>query len=378
VVVPSRTTNYTLGKVGGLTNQKVSAVAEASVQNPGAGFLLPFGYDGSGAGLQCLKTGSGNKAAGCTGFAIGSGNFGILASPRYRIFPGSANGGGQDPYIMADIDLGIDHSLQPYLSGSVYCDADGGPPSCPGYNNKAPYTDGNYAATQPGQVLNDPGPGLFSGGFTVNGCLISVPRLAHPDGFLATGSCGQANDNSGPSGPPLLPADTFGSLSPNLNGSHITRYLIGGTLSALWSSCYQGKGPAGSTPNPLADPIDKQIGGTNVWTGSLPTEDGCLSTAMQAKLDTTPIFTSAIAGSPRFGIVPVVNPANGRKGTPINGFEGVFLDSASGMGGKVDAITAWVFPLNWIQPGQVNGGGNGTFSGGAYVANLCSLPAANC
>lgn len=380
VVVPSRTANYTLGKVGGLSNQKVSAVAEASVQNPGSGFLLPFGFDGGGAGLQCLKTGSGNKAAGCTGFAIGSGNFGVLNSPRYRVLPASASGGGNDPVLLADIALGVDHPLNVYVSGNDICDATKTPPNCTQYNKVAPFDNGNYVAPQPGQTLNDPGPGIFSASpntFQVSGCTITVPRLGHPDGFVASGSCAQAN-TFGPSAP-YLATDTFGSTSPNLNGSHISKYLVSGSVSPIWTACYAGKGPAGYTPNAATDPIDRQIAGVNVWAGSATTEDGCLSTLMQSKADATPIFTSALATSPRFGVVPVVGSiCSGRSACPITGFDGVFLSSASGKGNKVDAITAWVFPLNWIQPGQVNGGGNGTFNGGAYVANLCSLPAGNC
>jgi hypothetical protein len=53
----------------------------------------------------------------------------------------------------------------------------------------------------------------------------------------------------------------------------------------------------------------------------------------------------------------------------------VFLDSAVAKAGIVDAISAWVFPLSLIQSVPVGSGpGLGSYSGGPYVANLCSLP----
>jgi hypothetical protein len=385
VAIPTQSVRYTFGRAGGLKAQGISALATASLQQSNASYLLPFGYaDGSGNGLQCLKTGSGNKAAGCTGFAIGSGQFGVLNSPRYRVFPGSAPGGGQNPFLMADIDLGVDHILTvaPAGGGGEVCDAVGTPPNCLAYNNTPPYNNANYAAPQPGQTLNDPGPGLFNAdqnSFSVDGCTISTPRLAHPDRFQATGDCTQANPTSGPTGPMLNSADTFGS-SAALNGVHVTRYMIGGPNNPLFTSCYAAKGPGGTTPDPGANPIDATdaASGQNVWAGSATTEDGCLSAALAGmNTSSAPIFTADMVSSPRFGIVPVVASGHGRSAQAITGFLGVFLDMAFGNGNKVDAIQAWVFPLNLIQ-GGTGDPGLGTYTGAPPVANLCSLRAGNC
>ena len=173
--------------------------------------------------------------------------------------------------------------------------------------------------------------------------------------------------------------DSFGS-SDTLNGVDVTSYLVGGTSNSYFMSCYSGQGPGGMTPDPLSQAIDATIRGTNIWTGSATTEDGCLSTAVQGmSASSPPIFTSAITDSPRFGVVPVVSTANGRNSEAIDGFVGVYLDMAYGTNNKVDAIEAWVFPLNLIQPaGAGNGSGLGFSSGGPLVANLCSLDAGNC
>jgi Putative Flp pilus-assembly TadE/G-like len=387
VVIPGQTVKYSFGKVGGLTQQGISAVAEASVQSPGAGFLLPFGYaPAGGGGLECLKTGSGKKAAGCTGFAIGSGQFGVLDSPRYRICfnacPATSPGAGNSSVVMGDITLGIDHRLNIFTSQPDICDATSTPPNCTGYNSAAPYDDANSASPLTGQTLNDPGPALFNAdqnAFTVGGCVIDTPRFSHPDGFLASDSCQADNPSTGPAWPHMSSADTFGS-NDAINGVHITSYLVGGTTNSYFTSCYNGKGPGGVTPNPSVQAIDATVSGTNVWTGSATTEDGCLSSAIQdMPAGSPPIFTSAIASSPRFGVVPVVTPANGRHGEAIDGFLGVYFDMAFGTGKKVDAVDAWVFPLNLIQPASTgNGSGLGLYLGGPFVTNLCSLQAENC
>ena len=386
VVIPTQTVNYSLGKAGGLTSQGISALAEASVQNPGQ-YILPFAFAvGGGNGLQCLKTGSGNKAVGCTGFAVGPGQFAVLDSPRYRICfnscPASSSSAGNTSVVMGDIDLGIDHRLNRFTSPPDVCDSTGPPPNCTGYNAAAPYDNANTAAPLTGQTLNDPGPALFNtdqNNFTIGSCTISTPRLNHPDGFQASGSCAADNPTSGPVGPLLSSADSFGSHDA-LNGVHITRYLIGGTSNPLFASCYVGKGPGGMTPDPSQQPIDAAVFGTNVWTGSAATEDGCLSTAMNFLSTTSsPIFSSDIINSPRFGVVPVVTPSNGRGGLTIIGSVGVFLDLAFGTNNKVDAVTAWVFPWNFIQSVIVgSGSGLGIYIGGPFVTNLCSLSAGNC
>lgn len=387
VVIPDQAVKYSFGRAGGLTSQGVSALAEASVQTPG-GFTLPFAFAVGGAnGLQCLKTGSGSKASGCTGFAVGTGQFAVLDSPRYRVCfnscPASSPSSGNTSVVMADINLGLDHRLSIFTSPPDICDAVGPPPNCSGYNTAPPYDNANTAAPLTGQTLNDPGPALFNtdlNSFTIGGCVISTPRLNHPDGFQASDSCAADNPTSGPVGPYLTSADSFGSHD-TLNGVHITRYLIGGTASPGFTSCYTGKGPGGMTPDPSTQAIDATVAGTNVWTGTATTEDGCLSAEMRlVSTNSPPIFKVDIIHSPRFGVVPVVIPSNGSGGETIVGLLGVFLDTASGTtSNKVDAIAAWVFPLNLIQTTDVgSGSGGGVFGGGPFVANLCSLIAGNC
>jgi hypothetical protein len=283
---------------------------------------------------------------------------------------------------MGDIDLGIDHRLNIMTSPPGICDATGTQRNCTNYNTTSPFDNANSATPLTGQTLNDPGPALFNAdqnSFTIGGCTIDTPRLAHPDGFEATGTCTSDNPTAGAACPCLSSADSFGG-GDTLNGVHISNYLVGGTNNSYFASCYAGKGPGGMTPDPSNQAVDVAVSGGNIWTGSATTEDGCLSTAMQGmSTSSRPIFTSAIAASPRFGIVPVVTPVNGRHGEPIDGFLGVYLDMAFGTSNKVDAVEAWVFPLNLVQPAGTGGGaGLGFYGGGPFVTNLCSLQAGNC
>jgi Flp pilus assembly protein TadG len=403
VAIPGRTVNYTFGKAGGLTRQGVSAVGEASVQNPGSGYVLPFGYSSAGgSGLQCLKTGSGNQAAVCTGFAVGSGQFGVLDSPRYRVCfnscPASSNSAGNNTVVMGDINLGIDHGLRQYGGGQVICDSVPTSNGCNGYNNTLPYNQADYMVPLTGQTLNNPAPALFNADvnpFSIGstGCTISTPRLFHPTGFQATDNCASDNPTAGASGPYLGSQDSLGSSHVNaLNGAHITQFLVptgastDPTTNPAWS-CYSGLTPP---PDPRSDPIDKPANGPNIW---LP-GDPCLSAAISARAaspacsppatQACPLFTAAIVKSPRFGIVPVVQSSNGSNPQQITGFLGVYLDLAFGKkldksNGSVDSLLAWVFPLDLIQSFNVgNGPGLGSFNGGPFVANLCSLVAGNC
>ena len=383
VVIPTQTVAYTFGKAGGLKTQGVSALATASLKFQGAGYLLPFGYASGGAGgLQCLKTGSGGKAQGCTGFATGSGQFGVLNSPRFVVLPGTATSGGNDPIIMADIDLGIDHLLTNSATKGASEVCDGTPPPgptahCPAYNNSSPYDNANYAVPQTGQTLNDPGPALFNAdknSFSVDSCTISTPRFAHADGFQASNDCNQANSR-GENGPALTAADSFGS-SLTLNGVQITKYLINGTSSPFWTSCYAGTLPGGGSPDPTAQAIDAQNSANqNEWAAG----DACFSNDMAAMNSSSPaIFSSDIINSPRFGVVPVIANGNGSQAQEITGFFGVFLDLAFGTGSKVDAVQAWVFPLNLIQGGTADSAKISAFNGQPPPPNLCSLPANNC
>ena len=384
VAIPTQNVSYTFGKAGGLRSQGVSAVATASLQGQSPGYLLPFGFTGGASGLQCLKTGSGANARPCNvGFAIGSGQFGVLNSPRYRVLPGNSPS-GTNGVIMADIDLGIDHLLKIGPPASNICDAAQSPPNCLAYNNVlGAYDYADYAAPQTGGTLNDPGPALFNADqnpFPVanSGCVISTPRLAHGDGFQAKNDC-TFDNTPGAGGPFLNSVDTFGS-SANLNGEHITRYLIGGTGNPYWTSCYAGQGPDADL-NPSNDPIDEVISNKNVWSGSGTNEDACLSNAMAGMNNTSPaIFSTSLIDSPRFGVVPVVNPVPGRSfgGEQITGFLGVFIDQAFGQNDHVDSIESWVFPLNLIQGGIANDEKIGAFTGAPPIANLCSLSAGNC
>jgi hypothetical protein len=409
VAIPKQNVNYTFARAGGITGQLVSAQAEASLQNAVVGYELPYAYPSTGAtGLQCLKTGSGGSTnnTACTGFSLGSGAFGEVFSPRYLVYPGTPTGTGNDPVIEVDIDLGIDHALNINPSGANpnICDYNGTAPNCSGYNNSPPYDNANAVVTQTGQTLDQSGPALYNADqnpFSLDGCTFTVPRLNHPDGFQASGTCSQDNPTAGPDGPTLSSSDSFGSGLP-LNGVHITNYLIGSvatpndpTSSALYKSCYEAQGPPGDqSPSPSSDAIDKQVNGQNVWTYGFAGghEDACLSLGIQTLAASaapgcgpppatttcpSPIFSTDIVKSPRFGVVPVVqNPSTGKKGLAILQFDGVFLYDASGHTGKVDAINAWIFPLWMIQTGPALGaGGGGLFSQGPLVANLCSLTA---
>jgi|GEM_PF-4250557 len=382
VAIPTQTVKYTFARAAGLTGQHVSALATASLQTAGTQYLLPFPWVG-GYGAGCLKNVK-NPNSQCGGsFKTGPGSLGMLNSPRYQIFPGYSTAKGNNPFVQADIALGIDHRLNVQGSAPEVCDAE--PPtqqsSCATYNNAAPYDDANAVVVLVGQDLTEATQPLFTGGFTVDGCTVNVPRLAHPDGFvLLASNCSAANPSGGPSGPDLAPADTFGSSYP-LNGVHITRYLIGGTSSPLWIACY---GSSGLDPsvNPIDDDFDPGSGNSS-WTGG----DSCLSDAMANSFAnvpgvTVPIFATDIVASPRFGIVPVVGSSCSTGNSvpcPIVGFDGVFLDMAYSQGGKVSAIAAWAFPLNWIAPGPAGGtGGIGPYNGGPFVTDLCSLPAGNC
>lgn len=489
VLIPAQNVNFTLGRLGGNTTQAVSAMAEASLSSAGAGAELPFAFcinttspptncasGGPIYGLGCLKNGS--QGVACTGASVGPGNFGGTFSPRYLIYPGSIGSPGNDPVLMADIDEGLDHPLivneiAPSQSNNT-CDYDKTAPQCAQYNSSFPFKSGNAVVTVTGQELNESGPGLFTGGFTLDNCTF-VPRFNHPNSFFASGNCSGDNPTSGftPACPCLSPS-TAASLGSTfqLNGVHIADYLISsrmdtatvtngsdsvadtsitsadqgsvvtgmgiptgtyvGTVSAgsgfllsssatsqvnvfatadgtsviittnsnnpetssLYMNCYQGQGPSGDkNPSPTGDAIDATSGGNNVWSFGDPNEeDGCLSTQIQSLANspmcsTTPvpascqIFSSSIVDSPRFGTVPVVESVTGKKGDAIASFDDVFIYQSAGKGGKVDSISAWIFPSWMVQTGPGGGPPVGPPEQGALTANLCSLaatPGPNC
>ena len=416
VVIPGRVVNYTLGKVGGLTTQGVSALAYASIQTANANNVLPFGYSVSGSsGLQCLKTS--NPPATCSGFTTGSGNFGLICSPRFTLFVNGTCSSGNDVLTEGDMAIGLDHVLHCYQSPAVlpYCTSgsqivDSSKSNLSGMSTNycSPYNTANYANPSTGQTDSIVSNGLFlgfSGSFqstpnnSPSGCGINnassttytfSPRLNHPDGVSATSTSSSDACPSCPGATPTSPllsasnGDTFGS-SYSLNGVQLTKYLIPNSGSsdpktnAAFTSCYTGTKPGGGTPDPSSDAIDEQVSGTYVWASG----DTCFSTLIQAQNPNTPLFSSDIEKSPRFGIVPLIS-TTGSGPVPIQGFDAVYLDLAypknSGGGANtVGALQAWVFPLTLVQDVSLgNSSGFGSFIGGPFVANLCDLPAGNC
>lgn len=312
---PTRTVNYTLGKAGGLNNQKVSSTAYASIQTAGSSATLPFGYSTTGGtGLQCLKTsdGHGNQSGSCSGFTTGSGNFGLICSPRYVVFVDGNCASGENDLIDADLTLGLDHDLHcygpawaqltppqtppPYCTGNPAVVDEAKPTANELTNNCAPYNNANWANPQTGQtdaiVTNGLFLGFVSGNKTLqttadnsstNNCGINSnasmsvsdvqfsPRLSHPDGVSATStdtsdacpSCPNPNPTS-----PHLSAtynDTFGSAY-TLNGVQISAYLIG---SSRTDTATVTSGSATVTDSSItAADKDKQVTGTGIPLGT--------------------------------------------------------------------------------------------------------------
>ncbi len=370
VQVPPQSVATTFGRAIGVRSEELGARAYASIETAQSSYVLPFAYSaGGGTGLQCLKTGSGNAAGGCTGFTTGSGKFGSIDSPRYVIFPGTGSSSGNNPTAQTDMVLGLDHPLDQDVAGATeVCDAAGPPPNCPAYNDVAPYTGGNYVAPATGQAASDLD-GLFEPVTSPDGSCTFAPRLDHPDGFVATSSCsadqGAASGNPPNDtglGVPLLSNDTFGS-SYDLNGQQVSAFLDGNG-EAFSTSC------ADLSPG-VGTPIDAMSKGTYAWSAY----DACLSGLLQSYDPSVsgPIFASSIESSPRFGIVPLVSSSSGKNAEAITGFEGVYLDLMFGKGGKVESLLAWVFPLGAIEGGSTTGQGTGgAYLGGQYVTNLCS------
>lgn len=390
VAVPARTVNYTFGRVAGLTSQKVSSVAYASVQTADNGYILPYGFSAVGGfGYNCIKNQSGNTS--CLG-ALQGGQFGLIDNPRYVIFPGQDVSNGALNYtVMTNIDLGIDHPLLPYASGSRICDWGSTLNGCDTNNAASPFTTiGNYLNTGTGQNVNDVTGPLFTGTSTsAAGCALS-PRFAHPDGFIASQTCSY-DQVTGASSPYLLPAsgDTFGGGS-SLNGVPIATFLTSGfKLFPLYTAagCRSLEPPGGtSTPIDQTTPPGQRLD----FTSSPPPNlswgkfNSCLSTLFSSGLNLpngTYVFSSSIEKSPRFGIIPVVDYQAAGFASRIKSLDAVYLDiaipkSGSGQGqgaqSKVGAIQAWVFPVTWIQPQSTSGGGIGQELGGNYVTNLCA------
>lgn len=393
VAVPARTVKYTFGQVAGLTSQNVSSTAYASIQTADNGYILPYGFATGGSyGYNCLKDTSGNTS--CLG-ALLDGQFGLIDNPRYVIFPYEDTSNGVKSYaLLANADLGVDHPLVPYpASGSVsrVCDWQTVLNGCDSDNYVAPYTGGDYLNTSNGQTVNDLTGPLFTGTTTNTGCNLSA-RFTHPDGFLASQTCSD-DQTSGASGSIFLKkkyGDTFGvSDSADLNGKSIAYYLSSGfTSSALYTAAgCDAKKPAGGTSTALDVTTDgKSIDFTTFTNMAWKPFNDCLSglfssANMVNQINTivtggTPVFSSDIEKSPRFGVIPVVTYNTSGKASEITSLYGVYLDVAIPKTAKgnseVGALQAWVFPLTWIQSTSTSGSGLGREIGGNYVTNLCA------
>jgi hypothetical protein len=370
VAVPPRTVAYTFGRAAGLASQQVGSIAYSVLDQAGSSYVLPFGLlAGTAPGLECIKDKGGSGS--CTGFTTGSGQFGTLHGPRYRIFPGYDSGVGTNTYLQTNVDLGVDHKLNVYSgSGPVICDFEGTAKNCDEYDSSTPtpgYDSSNAGVPSTGMTMADLTPPLFTGGFTVDGCTLAVPRLAHPDGFSASSQCSADNPSNGAATKPWL-NNTFGG-SYDLNGVSIANYLTPFGMS-LATACT-------AQEPPMNPPIDAQTkGGTYQWQAF----DNCLNGVL-ATLSGPPtgdyVFTSAILASPRFGEVPTLaGTGDGKTGEAIEGFMDVYLDLAlpqgGGGGNKVGALLSWVFPNSWVTPSPSSGSGLNGYNGGPYTVNLCS------
>ena len=244
VALPNQNVAYSFGRAADLKSQAVSAVAYASLRSTGGSTSgVPFGYPvTSGGGLQCLKDASNLSKDPCGGFQTGSGQYGILNSPRFNLLAGYSPSGGQhDAYLQEDVELGIDHQLNVYnpTNPSVVqvCDGvQGNPPGCTYYNATYGTNLGNYANPQSGQTLNIATPALFTGVSPATappqGCnpgQVLPPRLEFPNNFQLPSPPTCSNLASAPMGPaqPYLTSskDEFGQTA-NLNGVPIAQYLL--------------------------------------------------------------------------------------------------------------------------------------------------------
>lgn len=374
VAVPARTVDYTFGRAAGLTSQKVSSVAFASLQTASNGHLLPFGYGtGGGYGLQCLKD-STDTSSPCPNFSTSSGKFGVLNDPRYQILTASpyadVSNGSSNSFTETNIDLGIDHPLTPYSSGATnVCDWTSVLVGCSSDNATAPYLGANYVNPGTGQSITEVTGPLFTGNVSSpNGCVLG-PRFSHPNGFQASDNCSKDNP-PGPNKPYLSTQyEMFGNTNHYLNGVPLYKYV---------------KPSSDLCPPDLSDPksvaMDYQLtvsGGTVSY--AWQSWDTCFNQLLirTASIpNSPPIFSHAIEKSPRFGIVPVVSSSNGGNVQRITNFYGIYLDLAfkkSTGNDKVGSVWAWVFPLRDIAGQNTSGWGLGTNLGGNYVANLCAF-----
>jgi len=394
---PVNFSNFSQGS-GGPKSAVVHTGAQASVQSPGGIAILPIGITSTAAqgGKFCVKGGNGNSSCPST---IAAGDQGLIVSPRYRTFAGTAeNGAGNDDTSKVDIAVGLDHALQiyPYQpDGSHYfCDSDGGygaanaSKCAPGLlsNTSAPlYYDGaSQVFALSGMTASTLEDGLLLGNFSAAStsaptasCTFSA-RLQHPDGYSPQATCASA--------------DTINPDSP-------TATIDGNTLNARQISWYMLYGEGGQTPPagggaefvvayPLVSATAPKTApvGDPTWTTA---DDAQLATDMKSDSAlASPVqwFSSSISQSPRFAFVPVVSHCGGGSSgfCQIDGFEAAYIDQVFIQGGDV-SFEAWIFNPKMIKNGPAPpGAGSGFFSGGPFVVNLChedlsgGTPTGNC
>ncbi len=411
VVIPPEIVDYIFGRAAGLSSVHISSAATAAVESPGSTTILPvaLGTVAENGGYWCIKGGHGGAT--CPN-SIAPGDEGLLISPRYRTFTGTSNSGtGTNATGEVDLAIGLDHELNVYPGpvSTVYCDADSSPAS----TKCGSATENDTASTydlasevflESGNTANTAVNGLVAG-FTADsaqGGFTFSPRLAHPDGYLPTGTNSATSDPPGsPATPTLGPGDA-GYEGTTLNGRHISYYMLnegngwGSTgptslATSTYTGCFGSNTSAPSTDNVnnpfwttgnqcLAKCLAAWTTLANTGKYSNQTVPNCLPSPAPSTVTGGPIFSSSIIDSPRFGFVPVV--ANGGGGESamwqIVGFAAVYLDVIDVQGKDLSA-DAWVFSPQLIQSNPAPpGAGLGMYLDGPYVTNLCSLAAGNC
>ena len=369
-------------KVGGPSQVTVHTSAQASVQNPGGIAILPIGISSGagGGGLTCIKGGNGNHS--CPN-NISPGDEGIVDSPRYRTFVGTANDGkGNNDTTKVDLAIGLDHSWLQYLSSfgnNYFCDSDGSgdakankcsPGSLDNVNSPLNYDSSSYIFPLSGNTASSVQDGLLDGFSSSSSsepnanCTFS-PRLEHPDGWAAQATCGSVAANS-----PASPTITLDGNT--LNGRQISWYMLnsenGQTVPAQGATEFANAYPGVSTSAPGTDNVNSAT-----WTASdNQTLSSDMSTQTQAASPQV-WFSSSIAQSPRFAFVPVLSgcAGGGSSFCKITGFEAAYLDQILIQGSDV-SVEAWIFSPKMIENGPAPPGpGSGGFSGGPFVVNLC-------
>ncbi|MGH8998036.1 MAG: TadE/TadG family type IV pilus assembly protein [Acidimicrobiia bacterium] len=126
VRIPNQIIETAFAGVLGVDELKTSAMAEAEIDIPGFGGVLPFGlpFKGPGGGEACLKDSSGGHAIPpCDG--PDGGNFGYLDSPQYGntgMGTSTRCTGSTNEVLRQNIIVGIDHILDEYTGPGPYVD----------------------------------------------------------------------------------------------------------------------------------------------------------------------------------------------------------------------------------------------------------------